>query len=113
MDYYFENLEKRDENCVLVVKDVLYRKLFKEFHNDNNSGIKCKGRTTFYNYLDSNYKGIINKKRLKSTKKEYFKINLQKLHQKYFPEEEFKNYHIEQEDIEEFDNDVLEISDED
>ena len=108
-DYYYENLDKSDKNCVLVVKDVLYRKLFKEFHNDNNSGIKCKGRTTFYNYLDSNYKGIINKKRLKSTKKEYFRINLLKLHEKYFPEEEFKNYHIEQE----FNNDVLEISDED
>jgi len=93
-EYYYENLDKCDKDCVLVIKDVLYRKLFKEFHNDNNSGIKCKGRTTFYNYLDSNYKGIISKKKLKSTKKEYFKIDLKQLHQKYFKEEEFKNYHI-------------------
>jgi hypothetical protein len=101
-DYYCEDLAESDKDCVLVVKDTLYRKMFKEFHNDNNGGMRCKGRTTFYQYLQSNFKGIISQKKLKTTKKVYFRIDLKLLHKKYFPTEPFKNYHIEDtEDTEE------------
>jgi hypothetical protein len=108
-DYLYDNLEKTDKDCVFVVKDTFYRKLFKPFHDDNNSGIKCKGRTTFYNYLESNYKDIISKKKFKGVKKEFFKINLRKLWLKYYKEEEFKNCHNEEMNEDESNSETLSI----
>ena len=82
---------KIGNNCVALVKKDLYMQ-YSLFHKENNAS-RPKGRTTFYNFIKSNLKGIVKIKKMKN-KKDYFVVDLKKMWKKYFPKEAFVNNHI-------------------
>jgi len=104
------------DNCIGIVKDAFYKKMFIKFFDENNCfQKKFRAKAYFLNYLKTTFKGEIGIKKLKGIKKEYIVIDLEKLWKKYFSEEEFKNHHNvdKSNDEEDSDSDSEDDSDDD
>ena len=76
---------------IVIKKDVFFKKLYKEYHKDNNNGF-CKGKNKFYLTLKTNY-GTPLITIITNKSKSYFKINIKLLFQHFYPKEKYKNYH--------------------
>ncbi len=82
--------KKIGTDCIAIIKSEMYSH-YQTFHRENNAS-KPKGRTTFYNYIQSNLKSEVKIVKMKN-KKSYFVLNLKKLWEKYFPTEKYANAH--------------------
>ena len=86
--------DNKDPNIVSIAKETFY-KLFTLFFNENNClGHKYKSKKVFVTYISINLKNEIQVVKFESLNtKNYYKLNLKNLWNKYYEDEKFINYH--------------------
>ena len=91
-DEYIPSIEDEEGNFILVKKDVFYSRLYKEYCRENDNGF-TKQAAKFHKQISANYKREI-KPDVRIGKRKYYKLNLEALYEKFFPNEKFTNHHI-------------------